>query len=256
MGFSAMRPKKMNQDSYILCPNFTQSTQRHLFAVNDGHGIGSLPYDIVINLQLVGKFGHLVANFVKEKLPASLESRGRIENNARGSLISAYQMTASALQESNIDVQLSGSTSVAVLFLRDKIYCSNVGDSRAILATLYKGAWTCHPLSNDHKPSCEAEAKRIKRRGGRVEPVRNEAGIFVGPHRVWLKDQDIPGLAMTRSLGDLIAASVGVTWMPEVLEHPLTPNDKFIVLGSDGLWEFLSNEEVTNLGLEGCSDDE
>ena len=30
-----------------------------------------------------------------------------------------------------------------------------------------------------------------------------------GPERVWLKDQDIPGLAMSRSLGDTVAHSVG-----------------------------------------------
>ena len=35
-----------------------------------------------------------------------------------------------------------------------------------------------------------------------------------GPKRVWLMDDCIPGLAMSRSIGDLVAASVGVTWKP------------------------------------------
>mmetsp|Transcript_29367 Transcript_29367/g.52576 ORF Transcript_29367/g.52576 Transcript_29367/m.52576 type:complete len:98 (-) Transcript_29367:1058-1351(-) len=52
---------------------------------------------------------------------------------------------------------------------------------------------------------------------------------------------------MSRSLGDLVAASVGVSCEPEILEFNLTPEDKFIVLGSDGVFEFLSNEEVVKI---------
>ena len=43
--------------------------------------------------------------------------------------------------------------------------------------------------------------------------------------RVWLKDKEIPGLAMSRSLGDYIAHSVGVTHEPVVEHFELTPDD-------------------------------
>ncbi len=49
---------------------------------------------------------------------------------------------------------------------------------------------------------------------------------------------------MARSLGDLVAASVVVSPEPEVLDFELEPDDKFIVIASDGVWEFLSNERV------------
>jgi serine/threonine protein phosphatase PrpC len=52
---------------------------------------------------------------------------------------------------------------------------------------------------------------------------------------------------MSRSLGDLVAASVGVSCEPEILEFTLTSEDKFIVLGSDGIFEFLSNEDVVKI---------
>jgi hypothetical protein len=39
---------------------------------------------------------------------------------------------------------------------------------------------------------------------------------FFGPKRVWLKNKQVPGLAMTRSIGDLVAGSVGVTAEPEI----------------------------------------
>lgn len=51
---------------------------------------------------------------------------------------------------------------------------------------------------------------------------------------------------MSRSLGDAVAHSVGVSSQPEILDFKLTGNDKFLVIGSDGIWEFLSNEEVAN----------
>lgn len=58
------------------------------------------------------------------------------------------------------------------------------------------------------------EAQRILKAGGRVEPFRDFDGGFIGPSRVWLMNQDIPGLAMSRSIGDVVAASVGVTSHP------------------------------------------
>ena len=52
---------------------------------------------------------------------------------------------------------------------------------------------------------------------------------------------------MSRSIGDLVAASVGVSYEPEILEYEITADDRFIVLGSDGVFEFISNEEVVKI---------
>ena len=50
---------------------------------------------------------------------------------------------------------------------------------------------------------------------------------------------------MTRSIGDMVATSVGVTAEPEIKDFPkLSPSDKFIVIASDGIWDRLSNEEI------------
>jgi len=71
-------------------------------------------------------------------------------------------------------------------------------------------------LSRDHKPDTPEENQRILSCGGRVRPLINQqaGGIEVGPARVWLKDLDVPGLAMSRSLGDYVAQSVGVSPEP------------------------------------------
>ena len=64
---------------------------------------------------------------------------------------------------------------------------------------------------------------------------------------MWLKNEDIPGLAMSRSFGDQVACRVGVNAVPEVTELRMTPQDKVIILASDGVWEFLENQEVAEI---------
>lgn len=46
---------------------------------------------------------------------------------------------------------------------------------------------------------------------------------------------------------DQVAASVGVTHEPEIIKHKLTLNDLIMVLGSDGLFEYLSNDEIIDI---------
>ena len=66
----------------------------------------------------------------------------------------------------------------------------------------------------------------------------------MGPARVWIKDHDSPGLAMSRSLGDYVAQSVGVIPEPEIILYDIKIDDRVIIIASDGVWEFMSNEQV------------
>ena len=106
-------------------------------------------------------------------------------------------------------------------------------------------------LTRDHTPSLPEEKQRILASGGRVFALRYDDGID-GPERVWLKGRNLPGLAMTRSLCDVVAHSVGVSSTPEITEHTLTEDDRILVIASDGLWQFISSEEVVSL-IEDCS---
>lgn len=56
--------------------------------------------------------------------------------------------------------------------------------------------------------------------------------------------EQIPGLAMSRSFGDYVASTVGVISDPELIYHKMNSKCGFLVIASDGVWEFLSNEEV------------
>ena len=87
---------------------------------------------------------------------------------------------------------------------------------------------------------------------------RDQFGNSVGPLRVWMKNVQAPGLAMTRSFGDKCGAKAGVTAIPgmyfeytiyvlEILEFNITKNDKFVVIASDGVWDHIENIDVPNM---------
>ncbi|KAK9916492.1 hypothetical protein WJX75_003299 [Coccomyxa subellipsoidea] len=109
-----------------------------------------------------------------------------------------------------------------------------------------EGAVTSVALSVDHIPDLASEAARIRALGGRLEPY-TIGGEQMGPTRVWLADKDTPGLSMTRAFGDTVASSVGVIAQPHVMEIALEPEHQYLVLCSDGIYEFMSNDEIVGL---------
>lgn len=97
----------------------------------------------------------------------------------------------------------SGSTCCSVLFDCKTIFVANCGDSRAIMCSYSnKIGIRIKQLSNDHKPSLPEEMGRIRKSGGRIETFKGMNGENLGPERVWLMNEDTPGLAMSRSIGD------------------------------------------------------
>ena len=56
-----------------------------------------------------------------------------------------------------------------------------------------------------------------------------------------------PGLAMSRSLGDTLAHSVGCSCEPDITHTVLGLKDRIIVVASDGVWDFLKNQVVSDI---------
>ena len=133
--------------------------------------------------------------------------------------------------------------------------------SSAAVALAEANAQLVHPavrvrvLTVDHKPDAPRERQRILSCGGRVLSTRVKGGgaggqtVQVGPPRVWLKNAPLPGLNMSRSLGDLVAKQAGVISAPHKAVHLLQPADRALVLASDGLWDFVANDETACVAL-------
>jgi serine/threonine protein phosphatase PrpC len=190
-----------------------------------------------------------VSAFVKEKLPVFFEELGsaRIEKDPVQALKDAVEMVTSKLARSKINTTFSGTTLVFGFRMGDVLYVGNVGDSRCVLASDSASGLVTKALSWDQKPEVEEERSRIIARGGRVHTLQVPPGEDPGPLRVWLKDVDVPGLAMTRSIGDSVSHSVGVISQPDIQRFELTSDDLFVVWASDGVWEFMENQEVVEV---------
>ena len=164
---------------------------------------------------------------------------------------SCYYIQKELVGRYHYEIEYSGSTLCSGFLLGKILYISNIGDSRAILGNYdwNSNKWTCKQLSFEHVPSYAKEMKRIMINDGKIERLKNELGEEIGPLRIFQKEKDnmLPGISMTRSIGDSIAKTLGVTFEPEIFKYELDINDKVIIIGSDGFWAYMSNDEVINL---------
>ena len=232
---------KVNQDSFLVLQNEYNLKDFNIFCVMDGHGVN----------------GHLVSRFTtkyfssffkkNKKMNSSCSSEDQIFNRLKKNdyeiLKRVFRHAERDLEKNGeIDANFSGTTCVMVFQVGERIICANVGDSRAIMV---KGDKVI-PLSFDQKPDDPEESKRIKESGGEISQYE-EDGEKSGPFRVWQKGEVYPGIAMSRSIGDFIASKLGVIPEPKFLEEKIDKDTKFIVVASDGIWEFLDNNTVKNM---------
>ena len=252
-GKDMMGNQKINQDAIVSITNINDIKDFNIFGVLDGHG----------------PQGHFVSVFASEFIPLQIINNKEIkalndpekiydklkENNCL-IISNAFLSCDEALKKVDFDVLSSGSTCVIIIHIGTHIICANVGDSRGIIVYSDEdekddpelNELEVAQLSFDHKPDLPEEKSRILLSGGVVEKMKNEIGEPIGPFRVWAKGADYPGLAMSRSIGDFKGKSVGVLADPGIMEYDLCEASKYIVICSDGVWEFLSNEIVKDFG--------
>lgn len=75
------------------------------------------------------------------------------------------------------------------------------------------------------------EAERIQSCKGRVFALEEEPNV----HRLWLPNEDSPGLAMARAFGDFCLKDYGLISTPQVSYRKLSEKDEFVVLATDGV---------------------
>ena len=223
---------KENQDAFVVHEKIGEDERSFSLGVYDGHGPnGSFASNFLTN-ELIK---HLKQYELDKVLAHAELSVGRILHNA------CLQCNHD-LSLSGVDVYLSGTTGIVGVIKADHLYVANVGDSRAVLSRANHAFPTGHealPLSSDHKPDTPEEEQRIIDAGGRV--------FSWGVPRVWRKDADIPGLAMSRSFGDQAAESVGVYAQPDITVTRLDAGDEFLIFASDGVWEFINSQEAVDI---------
>lgn len=226
------------QDAVAIVDTYPQDF--YFIAVLDGHGSSGREASTAAS----DNFQHY---FIEKHLN---KIRKLQTNKERESfLFSAFKNTETKLRKSGIDYSNSGTCCVSVFFQGNNCTIANLGDSRAVLCRWIKDKIAIE-LSTDHKPTNKEEKARILKKGGRVEKMQFNGGP-IGPYRVWADDEG-PGIAMTRTLGDLQAKKIGLISEPEIKHIELKPGDRFIVVASDGLWDVMDSAEVVGFILKQC----
>ena len=146
------------------------------------------------------------------------------------------------LESSGLDYSNSGTSCVAIQMQRNTLCIANLGDSRVVLCRVLKSDKLAIELSHDHRAMRSDENERINKFGGLVEKLTHN-GQTVGPYRVWATE-DGPGLAFTRTLGNIQAKKIGIISHPEIFDFEQKYGDKFIVIASDGIWDVMTSAEV------------
>eukprot|EP00887_Chlorella_sp_A99_P001830 scaffold19.g1830.t1 len=254
------------QDEVVVIERFGGAPHQMFAGVFDGHG----PY------------GRSAAKHASAALPSALAAAGplaalsdrrwaRLLRDACRAVNASMKDAATA----GFDASLSGSTACFGVILGSKVHIASVGDSRCLVARRTpsggveavqvrgrgrrgragardRGGPASSPtcgaqLTEDAKPQHPEEMRRIHSAGGVVKQLKDESGELCGAYRVFRRGDDVlPGLAMSRSLGDVYAQAVGVTCEPHVTTYTLSERDLFLVFATDGVCDVMSNEQVVD----------
>ncbi|CAH9134219.1 unnamed protein product [Cuscuta epithymum] len=172
------------------------------------------------------------------------------------------------------ELALMGSCLLVVLMRDEDVYVMNLGDSRAIVAqsssevpissslnaagesiiedSAQNVRLTALQLSTDHSTSIEEEVTRIRnehpddsncivndRVKGRLKVTRAFGAGF-------LKQPKLNDALLEMFRNEYIGQTPYISCIPSLRHHRLCPKDHFLVLSSDGLYQYLSNEEVVS----------
>ena len=202
----------------------------YFFAVYDGHG------------------GKGCSTYLRENL------HNNIKEFSTSGIKQAIQITEEkfkieqALKENGELNDSSGSCGIMAMIQGNKCIIANVGDSRLVLFKKGKVFFA----TEDHKPNTETEKRRIKLAGGEIYqtitlfPLRQNGKEIEPPWRV------LPGrLSVSRTFGDIEAKETKfggipgvVLALPDITEIELDNEFNFMVIGCDGIFDVLSNEEI------------
>ena len=202
----------------------------YFFAVYDGHG--GKGCSIYLKENLHNNIKEFSKQGIKEAIEIT-EEKFKVEQ---------------ALNEKGEISDSSGSCGIMAMIQNNKIIIANVGDSRLVLFKNGKVFFA----TEDHKPNTETEKKRIKNAGGEIYqtftyfPLRQNGREIEAPWRV------LPGrLSVSRTFGDVEAkdpkfGGIGgvVMALPDITEFDLDDEFNFMVIGCDGIFDVLSNEEI------------
>jgi len=205
----------------------------YFFGIYDGHG------------------GNGCSLYLKENLHKFIQ-----EFSARGIKEAINEsenlfLTKKAIDDNNNLFDSSGSCGIIAIIKNNHLIISNTGDSRIVI---YKNGKIFF-VTEDHKPNSEKEKERIKSAGGQIYQSPSIIPIYQNGKKINLPWRVLPGrLSVSRTFGDIEAkvekygGKKGVVIpTPDITEIELNNDFDFMVIGCDGIFDVLSNEELFDI---------
>lgn len=136
----------------------------------------------------------------------------------------------------------SGCTAVVALLHDKELFVANAGDSRCVVCRNGKAL----EMSIDHKPEDQVEFERIQKAGGRVTLDGRVNG----------------GLNLSRAIGDhgykmnkkVRPEEQMISALPDIKKITIEPEDEFMVLACDGIWNFMTSDDVVEFVQDRIAD--
>ena len=233
------------QDTYSFFGFEVENTNIRFMGVYDGHGDKGKEASTFIEKEIK----KLVTDNKNKIRKWSLQANSR--DMITKMFVDGYKKIQNLMKKQDPQFELSGSCAVSALLIDKVCYVINLGDSRAVIGGKLIDNIFAIQMSVDHKPSLPEEMERIKKSGGEVKIPNEGAG---GPMRVYKLNENSPGLAVARSLGDCYGHECGVSEEPQVPYRILEDTDEFIVMGSDGIWDVMNSVEIVGYVFERTND--
>jgi len=209
-----------------------------------------------------GKRGAAVASEVCGRLKQALLQRPAGAGAGKALADALLAADTALLLNAAIEVELSGAA-CAVVYVeglagaaaQKRLVAAHLGDCRVVLGRREGGElgaplrWSAVRVTEDHRPGCPAEATRLVAAGARVRRAGPTMQAVppgsLGPPRLWNRLTGMaPGLALSRGVGDALGQGCGLSPETAAVEVPLEAHDAVVVVGSDGVFDVLSDAEV------------
>ncbi|KAG2267598.1 hypothetical protein Bca52824_062153 [Brassica carinata] len=156
----------------------------------------------------------------------------------------AYLDTADKMLEENPELALMGSCVLVMLMKGEDIYVMNVGDSRVVLGQKSEQEYWLAKIRQDLKRINEETMKNDLRVSN--ERVKGSLKVTRAFGAGFLKQPKWNNALLEMFQIDYIGESPYINCLPSLYHHRLGSKDKFLILSSDGLYQYFTNEEAVS----------
>ena len=252
--------KKFNQDCVYTNIDLISSKldEISLFGIFDGNGQYGKSIALAFKNYVVDYF--LNCNEMRVTL-----KKDNFYSILYNSFVFAQNYLINNSNKLNINMNFSGATGIIVLYPHNntnKVYCANIGRNKCIFYTMtgpIKLSYELYPNRASEKDRIERfkeqnkeKLKNKKNENNKEEEDENNNKekniILIDQKRKELFLKEFIELDISRCIGNLAAEELGIIPGPEIGESDIKLNKgKFIVIGTESLWKYLTEEEVGDI---------